>query len=119
MQEEQPSSPQQEEKTYSPREAAEILGVSVRTLAYIRQTGRIEGKFIGYTTVYTEEQIQKADLSKERPGRKPGQRDDKRGQKKRRYEGADEDNASLPPQWHISDNKAHSRLTTRRLVGVS
>ncbi len=103
MQEEQSSSPQQEERTYLPREAAEILGVSVRTLAYIRQTGRIEGKFIGYTTIYTLEQIEKADLSKETPGRKPGVRDDKRGRAKHKHGGTSNTNSSvgLTADWAI------------------
>jgi hypothetical protein len=58
-------------KLYTPAEAAAKLGITVETLKYLRQRGRIKGTFIGNTTLYTEEQIKNADLSKQKPGPKP------------------------------------------------
>jgi hypothetical protein len=57
-------------KLYTPMQVAERLGISTRMLQYLRRTGRIEGTFIGNTTLYTEEQIRIADLSKAKPGPK-------------------------------------------------
>lgn len=58
-------------KFYTPSQAAEKLGISVRMLQYYRSTGRIEGTDMGNTTAYTEEQIANAKLEKRKPGPKP------------------------------------------------
>jgi len=57
-------------KLYTPREVAKRLGISTRMLQYYRETGRIEGTFVGNTTLYTEEQIAAANLEKRMPGPK-------------------------------------------------
>lgn len=62
---------------YTPSEAAEMLDISVAMLRYLRNTGRIEGTSLGNTTVYTPEQIAKADLTK----RTPGPKTEKKGKK--------------------------------------
>jgi hypothetical protein len=56
------------DKIYTPHEAAKKLGISVTMLRYMRLTDRIEGTSLGNTTVYTEEQINKADLTRKTPG---------------------------------------------------
>ena len=57
---------------YTPAQVAKRLGITTYQLRYLRQTGRIEGTFAGNTTLYTEEQIARADLSSLwSPGRKP------------------------------------------------
>ena len=61
-------------KLYTPAETAAKLGITVETLKYLRQRGRIQGTFIGNTTLYTDEQIQNADLSKKKPGVKPSKK---------------------------------------------
>lgn len=58
------------EKLYTPAQAAQKLGITVETLQYLRRRGRIQGTFIGNTTLYTEEQIKNADLSRKTPGPK-------------------------------------------------
>lgn len=55
---------------YTPEEAASRLGISVRMLGYYRRTGRIQGTNLGNTTVFTEEQLASADLTKQKPGPK-------------------------------------------------
>ncbi len=60
----------EQQKFYTPSEAAKLLNVSVATLRYMRLTGRIEGTDLGNTTVYTEEQIKKADFTHRKPGPK-------------------------------------------------
>ena len=57
-------------KFYTPEEAAKMLGISIPMLAYLRRTGRIEGIQAGNTTLYTDEQIKNADLSKRKRGPK-------------------------------------------------
>lgn len=59
-----------EQKIYTPGEAAKKLGISVTMLRYYRLTGRIEGISLGNTTVYTEEQLRKVDRTKKTPGPK-------------------------------------------------
>lgn len=58
-------------KLYTPSEAANKLGISVRALGYWRRTGRIAGIEGGNTTMYTEEQIAAADRTGKKPGPKP------------------------------------------------
>lgn len=62
---------QEEKEFYSPAEAAKILGVKVDRLAQMRLQGRIKGRVLGNTTVYTIEQIKNADTSPWKRGRKP------------------------------------------------
>ena len=62
---------QEEQRIYTPHEAAKKLGVSVTMLRYLRNTGRIEGISLGNTTVYTDAQLSKADLSPKKTGPKP------------------------------------------------
>lgn len=58
------------QELYPPEKAAKKLGISRRQLQYMRQTGRIEGTFVGNMYLYTEEQLKNADMSKEKPGPK-------------------------------------------------
>ena len=58
------------EKLYTPSETAKILRVSTWTLRQMRQMGRIEGTFIGNTTLYTQEQIDKAVLPRPKTSKK-------------------------------------------------
>ncbi len=58
------------EKLYTPDEAAKKLGITVRMLGHYRRTGRISGTSLGNTTVYSEEQIANADLTRYKPGPK-------------------------------------------------
>ena len=62
---------QNNQKIYTPHEAAKKLGITVTMLRYLRNNGRIEGISLGNTTVYTEEQLNNADLSHQKPGPKP------------------------------------------------
>ena len=55
---------------YPPAEAAAILGVSTWTLRQMRQMHRIEGTFLGNTTLYTEEQLKKAVLPRPKKPKK-------------------------------------------------
>lgn len=55
---------------YTPEQAAKKLCISRRMLQYMRQTGRIEGTFVGNMYLYTEEQIKNANMGKEKPGPK-------------------------------------------------
>lgn len=52
-----------EKRFYGPKEAAEMLNVSVDQLRQMRWQGRIRGTRIGNATVYTLQQIQSADTS--------------------------------------------------------
>jgi hypothetical protein len=58
------------EKLYTPSETARKLGVSTWTLRQMRQMGRIEGTFLGNTTLYTEEQIKNAVLPRPKKSKK-------------------------------------------------
>lgn len=60
----------QERNYYTPSQAAKILGISVQSLKYHRLEGHIEGTDIGNTTLYTQEQLDAADLSRKKPGPK-------------------------------------------------
>lgn len=64
------------EKLYTPSEAAKKLGVSTWTLRQMRQMGRIEGTFLGNTTLYTEEQIQNATLPRPKKSKKSADHQD-------------------------------------------
>lgn len=55
---------------YTPSETAQKLGISLDMLRYLRRNGRIKGSDYGNTTLYTEEQIQAADLSRKKRGPK-------------------------------------------------
>jgi hypothetical protein len=57
-------------KIYTPREAAEKLGISVAMLRYLRNTGRVQGTNVGNTTLYSEEQLSKIDLTPRKSGPK-------------------------------------------------
>lgn len=59
-----------DKKLYTPSEAAKRLGVSTWTLRQMRQMGRIEGTFLGNTTLYTEEQINNAVLPRPKKSKK-------------------------------------------------
>lgn len=59
-----------EQKLYTPGEAAKKLGISVTMLRYYRLTGRVEGTSLGNTTVYTEKQLRNVDRTKRTPGPK-------------------------------------------------
>ncbi len=58
------------EKLYTPSQAAKKLGVSTWTLRQMRQMGRIQGTFLGNTTLYTEEQIKNAELPRPKKSKK-------------------------------------------------
>jgi len=60
----------EDKKLYTPSEAAKILGVSTWTLRQMRQMGRIQGTFLGNTTLYTEEQIKNAVLPRPKTPKK-------------------------------------------------
>lgn len=63
---------QQLTKFYTPKQVAEIFGITPNALKHRRLRGQIEGIVIDENTVvYTEEQIKKADLSRRKPGPKP------------------------------------------------
>lgn len=58
-------------KLYTPKEVAEMFGISVHALKNRRQRGQIEGIVFDKRTVfYTEEQIKNADLSPRKRGPK-------------------------------------------------
>ena len=122
-------------RRYTPSEVAKRLGISTNVLNQMRRNGKIEGIEFKNTTLYTEEQIRKADLRKRRPGPKAGE-GSRRGRARYTWpedegfnkssqndkEASDTTN-DFSPQWHISDNKGVSSSnrtfsTTRRLVGV-
>lgn len=57
-------------KFYSPSETAAKLGVTVDRLRQMRWQGRIKGTDVGNSTVYTDEDIAKAELTPRRRGAK-------------------------------------------------
>lgn len=59
-------------KIYGPAEAAKYLGVPQPTLARLRREGKVKGERSGTTTIYLQEDLDKADLSREKPGPKTG-----------------------------------------------
>jgi hypothetical protein len=67
---------------YSPKETANVLGISVGMLRYHRNEGNIEGLDMQTTTYYSQEQIDAANLERKKPGPKSVQKpneDDKQG----------------------------------------
>ena len=58
-------------RLYTPQEVADMFGLTVDALKRRRQRGQIEGETLSTRmTVYTEAQIQAADLSRHSPGPK-------------------------------------------------
>lgn len=58
-------------RLYTPKEVAKMFGISEDALKSRRQRGQIEGISMGNNmTVYTEEQIRKANLSQRKRGPK-------------------------------------------------
>jgi hypothetical protein len=53
---------------FTPAETAKRLGISLGMLRYLRIDGRVEGTQIGNTHFYTEEQIQKANITPKKRG---------------------------------------------------
>jgi hypothetical protein len=86
----------QEKNYYTPSEAAKILGISVQSLKYYRLDGRVEGTDIGNTTLYTQEQLNAADLSRKKPGPKRG--------KKGSIEGESEGDQGLTSSVMLKDS---------------
>jgi hypothetical protein len=59
-------------KFYTPKEVAEIFGITPNALKHRRLRGQIEGVVINENTVvYTEEQVRKANLAPMKRGPKP------------------------------------------------
>lgn len=70
----------QGQKLYTPKEAANMLGLSVGMLRYLRNEGRIQGTELGTITLYTKEQIDAADTTpKQRGPHKKGGMDEANG----------------------------------------
>ena len=67
-----------EKKLYTPSEAAAKLGVSTKVLKYMRSTGKIQGMEVAKNvTLYTDEQLKHADMSRRPPGVKPKKKQQK------------------------------------------
>lgn len=69
---------QEKPKLYSVAEAAKKLGISPRMLGYYRRTGRIQGIELGNATLYTEEQLTNANLTRLKPGPKTSEGNDEK-----------------------------------------
>lgn len=68
----------EEKQLFTPADAAKFLSeragreINVNRLAQLRRAGKVKATQMGYNaTVYTLEDLLNADLSLERPGRKP------------------------------------------------
>lgn len=68
----------EEKQLFTPAEAAKFLSeragreINVNRLAQLRRAGKVKATTMGYnTTVYTLKDLLEADLSLEKPGRKP------------------------------------------------
>lgn len=87
---------------YRPAQVAEMLNVSVRVLGNMRRQGKIQGEDFGNITLYTEDQIKKANLARYTPGPKAGS---KRGRKQSDTEGASENKSLDYTDRTGSDNR--------------
>lgn len=68
----------EENKLFTPKEAAKYLTeragreINVNRLSQLRRAGKVKATQLGYNvTVYTKEDLDNADVSLSRPGRKP------------------------------------------------
>lgn len=80
-----------ESGVYTPSQAAKKLGITVYKLKYHRLRGDIEGIDVGNTTLYTEAQLQAANLAPKKPGPKGP----------RRKKDSDEESHAAVPSWDL------------------